>query len=35
MQMVAEDGKRMLEDGQKLIATVTDKLSGGLSAKSE
>jgi hypothetical protein len=35
MQMVAEDGKRMLEDGQKLIATVTEKLSGGLSAKLE
>jgi hypothetical protein len=35
MQMVAEDGKRMLEDGQKLIANVTAKLSNGLSVKSE
>ena len=35
MQMVADDGKRLLEDGQKLIATVTKKLSNGLTAKSE
>jgi hypothetical protein len=35
MQMVANDGKRLLEDGQKLIATITEKLSNGLSTKLE
>jgi hypothetical protein len=32
MQMAAEDGQRMFEDGQKMIAAVTKSLSGGLSA---
>ncbi len=33
MEMAAEDGRRLYEEGQKLIAAVTGSVSGGLSAK--
>lgn len=35
LQMAAEDGQRLLEDGQKVIATVTGSLSEGRSAKTK
>jgi len=31
MNMAAEDGQRLLEQGQKIVATVTSQLSNGLS----
>jgi hypothetical protein len=31
LEMAAEDGRRMFEEGQKVIAAVTRSLSGGLS----
>ncbi len=35
MQMAAEDGRRMYEESQKLIAAVTSSVSGGFSAKTK
>ena len=35
MQMAADDGRRLFEDGQKIIATVTKTVSNGLAEKTE
>jgi hypothetical protein len=35
MEMAAEDGRRLFEDGQKMIATVTGSVANGLSEKTK
>jgi Phasin protein len=35
MQMAAEDGRRMFEDGQKVIAAMTNSVSNGFSTKAK
>jgi Phasin protein len=35
MQMAADDGRRLFEDGQKIIATVTKAVSKGLTEKTK
>jgi hypothetical protein len=35
MQMAADDGRRLFEDGQKIIASVTKAVANGLAEKTE